>query len=123
MRDDRERLLDILEAITRINRYAASGREAFEKNELIQNWVVSHIQIIGEASYSLSQSVKAKHPEVPWEQIVGMRHVLVHNYFEVDLEIVLNVVLNDLPVLRPKIEAILNEFQKPTEPAASTPPC
>ena len=50
MRDDRERLLDILEAIERIERYAARGREAFENDELLQTWVVHHVQIIGEAA-------------------------------------------------------------------------
>ena len=50
MRDPRERLQDVLEAIERIERYAARGREAFEKDELIQNWFVRHLQIIGEAA-------------------------------------------------------------------------
>lgn len=50
MRDDRERLQDILDAITRIEKYAVRGREAFENDELIQTWVVPHLQIIGEAA-------------------------------------------------------------------------
>jgi len=49
MRSDRERLLDILEAIERIEKYAAHGKHAFETNELIQNWMVNHISVIGEA--------------------------------------------------------------------------
>ena len=65
MRDDRERLLDIQEAIERIERYAAHGRMAFEQDELIQNWMVSHIQIIGEASRALSEDLRARHPELP----------------------------------------------------------
>ena len=55
MRDDRVYLLDILEAIERIEKYTAQGREAFEADELIQPWVVHHIQIIGEATRKLSQ--------------------------------------------------------------------
>ncbi len=50
MRDPKERLRDILEAIARIERYASRGREAFEKEEMIQVWVVHHLQIIGEAA-------------------------------------------------------------------------
>ena len=49
MRSDRERLLDVIEAIERIEKYTAQGREAFERDELVQTWVVHHLQIIGEA--------------------------------------------------------------------------
>ena len=49
MRDDRERLKDIQEAIERIERYTSKGRKAFERDELIQGWVVHHLQLIGEA--------------------------------------------------------------------------
>jgi uncharacterized protein with HEPN domain len=119
MRSDRERLLDILEAIERINRYTAAGRAVFDKNELVQNWVVSHIQHIGEACWGLSQKLKSRHPEVPWGDIVGMRHVLVHNYFEIDLDAVALVLEKDLPVLKPQIEAMLAELG-PAEPPASS---
>jgi len=50
MRDDRERLQNILEAIGRIEKYASRGREAFQRDELIQNWMVRHLQIVGEAA-------------------------------------------------------------------------
>jgi uncharacterized protein with HEPN domain len=49
MRSDTERLRDILEAIDRIEKYSVCGREAFERDDLIQNWMVHHLQIIGEA--------------------------------------------------------------------------
>ena len=54
MRGDRERLLDILEATERIEKYAGQGRDVFERNELIQTWMVQHLQMIGEAARSLS---------------------------------------------------------------------
>ena len=54
MRDDRERLLDILESVELIEKYAAKGRAAFEQDELIQTWFLQHLQIIGEASRALS---------------------------------------------------------------------
>ena len=73
MRDDRARLLDIQEAIERIERYTARGRAAFEQDELIQTWVVHHIQIIGEASRTISADFRAQHPEVPWTEIIGMK--------------------------------------------------
>ena len=66
MRDDRERLFDIIESIERIQKYAARGREAFESDELIQTWIVHHIQIIGEAAGKISNATCAAHPEVAW---------------------------------------------------------
>jgi uncharacterized protein with HEPN domain len=112
MRDDRERLLDIVEAIERIEKYAAEGKEAFEKDELIQNWVVHHLQVIGEAARSISTEYKDRHAEIPWNQITGMRHVLVHRYFEVDTNLVWSVVESDLPELKQKAATILKELEK-----------
>ena len=86
MRDDRVYLLDILESIERIEKYTAQGREAFETDELIQIWVVHHIQIIGEATRKLSQGVRTHYSEVPWTQIMAMRNILVHDYFRIDLD-------------------------------------
>ena len=57
MRDPNERLRDILDAIANIERYAARGRQVFEADELIQNWFVRHLQIIGEAAYSLPREL------------------------------------------------------------------
>jgi uncharacterized protein with HEPN domain len=70
MRDDRERLGDIPEAIEHIERYAAKGRSAFQTDELIQTWFLGHLQIIGEASRALSECVKSSHLEIPWSTII-----------------------------------------------------
>jgi uncharacterized protein with HEPN domain len=109
MRNSQERLRDIVEAIERIERYAVRGRSAFENDELIQIWMVSHIQIIGEASNALPDELKQAYPEIPWRQIIGMRHILVHQYFEVDLDVVWTTVTHDLPPLKRAVETILSE--------------
>jgi len=67
MRDDYQRLLDIGEGIERIERYTAGGRSEFDRNELVQTWVLHHLQIIGEAARLLSAGCKAKQPDIPWE--------------------------------------------------------
>ena len=107
MKDYRERLRHILEAIERIEKYAARGENAFRQDELIQNWMLRHLQVIGEAARTFSEPFRQQHPEVPWASVVGMRHVLVHEYFGIDLDIVWRVVSADLPDLKQKIEAIL----------------
>jgi len=114
MRDDRAYLVDILEAIGRIEKYAAKGRSAFESDELIQNWFVHHIQIIGEAVGKISDALTARHPEVPWLVVKAMRNVLVHFYFGVDLNKVWNTVEKDIPVLKTQIESIAAELDRVT---------
>jgi len=111
MRDPRERLRDILDAIAKIGRYAARGREAFEQDELIQTWILYHIQLIGEAAARLGKSFHDSNPEIPWAQIVAMRNVLVHEYFGVDLEEVWRTVEKDLPVLKHQIEALVKRLE------------
>lgn len=112
MRDPKERLRDILDAIARIERYAARGREAFEQDELIQVWTFHHIQIIGEAAANLGRDFHEAHPEVPWAQIVAMRNVLVHEYFGVDLEEVWKTVERDLPGLKDAVERLLKRLEE-----------
>ena len=115
MRDDAERLQDILEAIAQIEKYAARGPEAFERDELIQVWMVHHLQIIGEAVRSLSETLRQSHPEVPWAQIGAMRNILVHEYFDVDLEEVWVTVERDLPGLKDTVQHILGQLASDPE--------
>ena len=91
MRDDRVRLADILEAIHRIEKYTTQGRDTFEKDELVQTWVVHHLMIIGEACRALSAEFRIAHPEDIWKQATGLRNIIVHQYFGTDLEIVCGV--------------------------------
>jgi uncharacterized protein with HEPN domain len=112
VRDPKERLKDILEAIANIERYAARGQEVFEQEELIQTWVLYHIQLIGEAAAQLGKAFHQAHPEIPWAQIVAMRNVLVHEYFGVDLQEVWRTVERDLPVLKHKIEALVKRLEE-----------
>ena len=107
MRRDRQRLEDILEAIERIEKYASGGRESFDRDELVQTWIVHHLQIIGEAVRGLSDEIRSAHPDIPWAQIAAMRNILVHDYFGIDLEEVWAAVVRDLPQLKAKIAAAL----------------
>jgi uncharacterized protein with HEPN domain len=103
-------LLDILEAIERIERYTGRSEADFKGDELLQTWVVYHLQIIGEAARKLSDDLCEAHPEIPWAQIVAMRNILVHDYFAVDVDEVWAVVNRDLSGLKKKISAVLNSF-------------
>jgi uncharacterized protein with HEPN domain len=109
MRDNRERLLDMLEAIHKIEQYVTSEQDLgkLDGKELLEVWVIHHLQIIGEAASRISTEFREKHPEIAWGSMIGMRHVLVHGYFETDTEIVWKVVEHDLPDLKNQLEALL----------------
>lgn len=103
----KERLQDILEAVENIRRYAARGRNAFERDELVQVWTLHHLRIIGEAVRVVKPEVRAAHPDIPWASIVGMRNILVHHYFDIDPDLVWGVIERDLDPLERAVTAML----------------
>jgi len=78
VRDDRERLQDVLGAIERIEKYAVRGRQALPSDELVQSWVVHHLTIVGEACRALSTGFRTKHPVEVWALAAGLRNVILH---------------------------------------------
>ncbi|MEN6386524.1 MAG: DUF86 domain-containing protein [Phycisphaerales bacterium] len=110
MRSDRERLLDVIEAIERIEKYSSKNKDSFDKDELVQNWIIHHLFIVGEAVSRISDDLQEKYCEIPWSKIIGMRNILAHGYFEVDTNVVWSVVKNDLPELKTNIQKILREI-------------
>ena len=107
MRSDRLRLQDILDAIDEVVRYLPSDRAAFDRDPPIQSHVYRHIMIIGEAVWRLSPALKAQFSQVPWKQIEGMRHIMVHDYFKVDWDIVYATARDQVPKLKPQIDLML----------------
>jgi len=111
MRDPRERLHDMLEAIAAIERHLHRGKAAFEQDELLQGWFVRNLQIIGEAARALPEAVRVLAPEIEWPKIMGMRNVLVHGYFDIDTDIVWEAASRDAPALKPHIEELLQRLE------------
>ncbi len=111
MRDDRGRLEDIALAIDKIQRaLRGKSRSDFDTDEMLQVWVIYHLQIIGEAVSRLTEDFTARYPQSPWRKIIGMRHILVHQYFGVDKEIVWGVIENDLQEIDELTRRALKEF-------------
>ena len=109
---DKERLQHILDSIDRIqNRVPTLDLESLTQDVLIYYGVVKSIEIIGEAVYKLTHDFKNAHPQTAWEDIEGMRHVLVHDYYNILPERVLHVITNDLPPLKAQIEQYLSEMK------------
>ena len=112
MRDPRERLLDILDAIAAIERHPGRDRAAFERDELLQVWFLRHLQIIGDVARTLSEEVRAMAPEIPWSEIIGMRNILVHGYFDIDTDIVWEAATRDVPAIKPAVERLLETLEE-----------
>ena len=110
MRRDAERLQDILGAIEAIERYASQGKQAFDEQELIQVWVVHHLQIIGEAANALSSELTNQYSDVPWAQIIAFRNIVVHEYFRISHNLVWAIVQNNLPNLKNMVGQLLSEL-------------
>ena len=105
------RLKHILDAINTLMEH--KDRYTFEEVEadpILFYGFVKHVEIIGEAVYMLTKEFRAEHPEVDWDIIEGMRHVLVHGYYQIRPKQLWNTIEYDIPVLKPYIEEYYAEL-------------
>jgi uncharacterized protein with HEPN domain len=111
-RDVRVFLEDILESIEKIEEYTANiDEDDFYENSVIQDAVLRRLEIIGEAVKNIPDDFREKHPDIPWKQIAGMRDVLIHAYFGVNLRRVWKVIEEDIQDLKLKILKILEDLE------------
>lgn len=103
---------DILESVDRIQRYTDGlDRDAFLAADQVQDAVLWRLAVIGEAVKNLPDALRDDHPEVRWSDIAGMRDVLVHGYFRVNLDRVWRVVEDEVPILERHAAAILDDHR------------
>lgn len=108
MRRDRQRLNDILEALDWIAQAVSGCTEAeFLANETLCYALAHRLTVVGEAAARLSPELTGRHQSVPWPDIVGLRNILVHEYFGIHWPLVWQTAVDDAPALRAQIEAIL----------------
>jgi uncharacterized protein with HEPN domain len=109
-RDYKVYLEDVLEAIGRIQHYVGGfSFDSFQDDRRTVDAVVRNLEIIGEAVKQLPEGIRTKHPDVDWKKIAGLRDILVHNYFGIDLELIWDILENKLTPLQEAVTRILSE--------------
>jgi uncharacterized protein with HEPN domain len=113
MKTDQSAFLNhILDAIMKIEKYIQGiEEETFKKNDLVQDGVIRQIEIIGEAVKRLSDDITNQSPQVPWQDIAGMRDKLIHDYFGVDIDTVWLTVQKDIPEFKKEIIGIIQRLE------------
>jgi len=110
MRNDHLRFMDMAESIKKIEKYTSSGKQTFEREELVQVWVVHYLQILGEAARGVSVESQQKFSQVPWGKIIGFRNILVHHYFDINTDEIWAVVQVNIPPLKVALDKVLEEY-------------
>ena len=111
MKQDSVYLRHILDAISKIESYIAVGHDPFFSDSHWQDAVIRQLEVMGEATKRLSQGLRSRYPDIPWRRMAGLRDVLIHDYFGVDLDMVWQIAQNLLPKLKPKVEDILSSSE------------
>ena len=110
-RDWRLFINDILECIERIEKYVSGlSYDDFIKDDKTKDSVVRNLEIIGEAANQIPMDIRERYKDIPWAQIVGLRHRLIHGYFVIDYDIVWNIIDKEIPDIKIKIKEIFKDL-------------
>jgi uncharacterized protein with HEPN domain len=103
-RDYKVFIQDILSAIKKIDSYSKNISFAkFREDELLIDAIVRNLEIIGEAAKNIPSSVRDKYEDIEWKKIAGLRDILIHEYFGVDIDILWDIIKNKLPELKKQL--------------------
>lgn len=112
MSRDKPSLIDIFNACESIGRFIQNKtRDDFYDNEMLQEAVIRKIEIIGEASSRVSDELKNKFPDLPWRKMRAMRNILIHMYDELELVIIWDTAIKDIPRLKEQLGTIITELE------------
>jgi uncharacterized protein with HEPN domain len=110
MKNKQVYLNDIHESINKIDTYTQGIEfDSFCFNEMMFDAVIRNLEIMGEASRNLPDELKSKYPEIPWRQMIGVRNILIHEYFGIDNTIIWEIIKKNLPEIKPLILKAIQE--------------
>ena len=113
IREYKDFIIDIIDAIDKAESFVKGMKfEAFEKDTKTSFAVVRAFEIMGEAVGKIPSSVRNKHKDIPWKEMAGMRHKLIHEYFGVKPRVVWKTIKQDLPKIKPLLQIILSDSTK-----------
>ena len=113
IKDTRVFLRHILESIFAIEEYIAKKtKRDFMKDRQMQDAIIRRFQVIGEATKNIPLHLREKYPAIRWRVITGMRDVLVHDYFDIDINMVWNTAKHDVAKFKKQIEQLLSEIEE-----------
>lgn len=112
IREYRDYLVDIIDAIEKVESFTKGMTfETFEKDVKTTFAVIRAFEIMGEAVGKIPSGVRNKHKNIPWKEMAGMRNKLIHEYFGIKPRVVWKTIKQDLPKVKPHLQAILNDLR------------
>ncbi len=113
MRDIKLYLLDIIEAMSAIERFVEGiDFEAFKNDDMRLSAVIWKFEIIGEATKNIPEGVRDLKPEIPWKEMAGLRDKLIHFYFGIKHELVWSTIKNRIPAIKPLLQDIVRKIEQ-----------
>lgn len=108
---NKQALLDIITAIQQILSYVENiKKEDFQQDDEKQAAILYRIIIVGEATQRLSNEFRQNYPVIPWREMAGLRDVVIHDYDELDIDILWNVIQVNLPDILPQLQLIFHSL-------------
>ena len=103
----------MLEAIDKIEKYTESieDSEEFKRNNMVADAVLRNLEIIGEAARNIPEEIRTKYNEIPWNRVIGLRNIVIHGYFVVDLDIIWVIIKEQLPELKDVLFRMFEEVE------------
>jgi uncharacterized protein with HEPN domain len=103
---------DIITAMNKIQIYTKDmNYETFVENEIVLDAVIRNLEIIGEASKNIPENIRSKYPEIPWNRMIGLRNIAIHEYFGIDTTIIWKIITENLPATKPLIIKLLKSLK------------
>lgn len=106
-------LQDILDSINKIQAYIHEMTfDEFAGNSLVFDAVVRNLEIIGEAARNIPEELKVEYSDIEWKRMIGLRNIMIHEYFGIDINIVWEIIKKNIPATKPKLEEMMKKVDK-----------